>query len=167
MVEELELSEEEILDLIQSAPRLKMAVRGWVAEAHLERTLRDVPGVEDCARLEEEGGADIRLRYRGSRPLTVECKNVLRVPLKDGQIRVDFQRTRASKGDPCTRFYAPSDFDIVAACLHSHSEVWEFRYVVTQQLDPHKSCPGKLSNLVRLDERWTADAERVLTAALA
>jgi hypothetical protein len=162
---EFQLSHKEILDLIQSAPRLKMAVRGWVAEAHLERQLVTVPGVEDCVRLEEEGGADIRLRYLGSRPLQIECKNVLRQPLADGTIRLDFQRTRSSKLDPCSRFYAPRDFDLVAACLHSCTETWDFRYSLTDQLEPHKKCPGKLSNLVRLDARWIDDAATALNAA--
>lgn len=165
MVEEFELSRDEILDLIQSAPRLKMAVRGWVAEAHLQQQLSDVPGVEECVRVEEEGGADIRLRYRGSRPIEVECKNVLRKPLADGTIRLDFQRTRASKEDPCSRFYTSTDFDLVAACLHSCTETWEFRYALTRSLDPHRNCPGKLSNLVRIDNRWSQEAAKVLTAA--
>ena len=121
-----------------------------------------MPGVEDCVRIEEEGGADLRLRYRGSRLLEVECKNVLRQRMADGTIRLDFQRTRASKGDPCSRFYAPEDFDLVAACLHSCTEEWEFRYAPTRGLDPHKNCPGKLSNLVRIDQRWIEDAARVL-----
>ena len=115
--------------------------------------------------LEEEGGADIRLRYKGSRPLEIECKNVLRQRLEDGTIRLDFQRTRTSKEDPCSRFYAPTDFDLVAACLHSCTESWEFRYSLTRELEPHKKCPGKLSNLVRIDDRWIADAARVLRAA--
>ena len=165
MAEELQLSQEQILDLIQSAPRLKMAVRGWVAEAHLETALRQVPGVEDCERLEVEGAADIRLRYLGSRPLEIECKNVLRQRMADGTLKVDFQRTRASKGDPCTRFYAPEDFDLVAACLHSCTEEWEFRYSLTRELDPHKKCPGKLSNLVRIDARWLEDAAQALRRA--
>lgn len=167
VAEEFELSQRQILDLIQSAPRLKMAVRGWVAEAHLQRQLAMVPGVEDCTRVEEEGGADIRLRYRGSRPLAVECKNVLRRRLVNGTIRLDFQRTRASQEDPCSRFYAPEDFDVVAACLHSCTESWEFRYSLTRGLDPHKRCPGKLSNLVRIDERWIQDSARILQHAAA
>jgi hypothetical protein len=165
IAEEFELSQEEILDLIASAPRLKMAVRGWVAEAHLHSQLLEVPGVEDCVRVETEGGADIRARYRGSRPLEIECKNVLRQRMADGTVRLDFQRTRASKADPCSRFYAQSDFDLVAACLHSCTEAWEFRYALTRELDPHRSCPGKLSHLVRIDERWIREAERALAAA--
>ncbi len=162
---EFELSHQEILDLIESAPRLKMAVRGWVAETHLHRQLQLVPGVEECVRIEEEGQqADIRLRYLGSRLLTIECKNVLRQRMADGTIRLDFQRTRASKKDPCSRFYAPEDFDLVAACLHSCTEEWEFRYAATTQLDPHRNCRGKLNHLVRLDSRWIEEATRALAA---
>ncbi|QQR75327.1 MAG: hypothetical protein IPJ17_07055 [Holophagales bacterium] len=165
LAEEFELSEPQILDLIGSAPRLKMAVRGWVAEEHLFRQLSRVKGVVELERLEEEGGPDISLRYRGSRRLTIECKNVLRKPGKDGEIRLDFQRTRSSKADPCSRFYSPTEFDLIAACLHSRTEEWEFRYSQPRQLDPHKSCSGRLSNSVRIDHRWIADAASALADA--
>src|SRR5262249_37067542 len=52
---EFQLSEDEILDVIASARRLRMAVRGWVAETHLERELRKLPGVAECKRLDDEG----------------------------------------------------------------------------------------------------------------
>ena len=35
--------------------RLKMAVRGGVAEEHLVRRLKSIPGVTDCRRLDDEG----------------------------------------------------------------------------------------------------------------
>jgi len=165
MTEELQLSHTEILDLIASAPRLKMAVRGWVAEVHLKEQLERVPGVEECERPEKEGGADLLVRYRGSRPLEIECKNVLRQRTAEGIIRLDLQRTRASKGDPCSRFYSRDDFDLVAACLHSCTERWEFRYALTCELDLHRACPKKLSNNVRINGRWRADAEAALRLA--
>jgi hypothetical protein len=62
LAREFELSEHEVLDLIAGARRLKMAVRGWVAEEHLARSLRRVQGVTDCERLDVEGGPDIQLR---------------------------------------------------------------------------------------------------------
>lgn len=167
IVAELGLGETEILDMIARTPRLKMAVRGRVAEVYLYRQLIRVPGVEDCSPLEEDGAGDIRLRYRGSRPLIIECKNVLRQRLAGGEIRLDFQRTRASIEDPCSRYYATTDFDLVAACLHSCTEAWEFRYAQTRALDAHPRCRGKISPLVRLDERWVGDAQRALAAAAA
>lgn len=165
LVQEFELSESEVLDLIVSARRLKMAVRGWVAEEHLRRQLSAVPGVAECRRLDDEGGPDISLRYRSSMPLTVECKNVLRTPLVDGTIRLDFQRTRSSKGDPCSRYYRSDEFDLVAACLHSITEQWEFRLTTTRALDPHNKCEGRLDHRVRIDQRWSKDVAAVLAEA--
>lgn len=165
IADEFELSQSEILDLISTAPRLKMAVRGWVAETHLGRLLAKVPGVEECVPIESDAGADLRLRYRGSTPIEIECKNVLRQRMADGTMVLDFQRTRASKADPCSRYYRPQDFDLVAACLHSCTEKWEFRYELTRRMDPHQKCAGKLHHRVRIDTRWSADIEEVLDTA--
>jgi hypothetical protein len=165
--QELDLSEGEVLDLIAGARRLKMAVRGWVAELHLRRRLATVPGVTDCIQLDEEGAPDVELRFEGSRPLRIECKNVLRQQAADGTIRLDFQRTRASKRDPCSRYYGPREFDVVAACLHAVTEQWQYRYTLPTRLDHHPRCVGKLASNVRLDQRWEDDATAVLRHAAA
>lgn len=164
---EFELEPDQILELIAGARRLKMAVRGWVAEEKLRETLAVTPGVTHCERLDEEGGPDLRVRWRDGRPLMVECKNVLRKPNAAGLPKVDFQRTRASKEDPCSRYYAPEDFDIVAGCLHAVTERWEFRYVRPGVLAPRIGCPGKLDNKVLVDAAWTADAGAAFEAAYA
>jgi hypothetical protein len=161
---EFQLEHDEILNLISEAPRLKMAVRGWVAEEHLYRQLVKVPEISDCRRLFGDGMPDIELRYRGGRPLLVECKNVARQTTKDGLCRLDFQRTRTSKGDPCSRYYSPKDFDVVAACLHAVTESWEYRFCPTGILAPHNKCEGKLSSNVRVDQQWTLDAAQVFEA---
>ncbi len=164
LASEFHLSEAEVLDLIAGARRLKMAVRGWVAELHLVRALQSLPGVTDCRQIDEEGAADISLKFQGVH-LTVECKNVLRRKTADGLARVDFQRTRASKNDPCSRYYAARDFNVVAACLHAVDEEWTFKFAEPVQLDPHGRCPGKLSSNVRVDGRWTGDAGQILARA--
>jgi len=163
--QEFELSNTAILDLIQSAPRLKMAVRGWVAEEHLVAQLSTVPGVTECQRLEADGGPDVQLRYLGSRPLTVECKNVLRDTNAFGLPRMDFQRTRASKGDPCSRYYRADDFDIVAACLHPVVQRWDFAFRLTHDLAAHKTCSGRVASNVVVDA-WAAEVTDILEAAL-
>lgn len=164
LAEEFQLSEQEVLDLIASARRLKMAVRGWVAEEHLVRQLRKLRGVERCERNDAEGSADVDLVFRGV-PLRVECKNVLRQRLATGEARMDLQRTRASKSDPWSRFYSPEDFDVVAACLHAVEQAWTFAFADPWSLDRHPKCGAKLSNNVRIDDRWQADAAAVLTDA--
>lgn len=79
--------------------------------------------------------------------------------------RVDFQRTRAAKSDPCSRYYSAQDFEVVAACLHALTERWEFSFALSRSFTSHASCPGKLSSNVTVDERWSTEALAVLQAA--
>lgn len=167
LLRELALSSDEVLEIIANARRLKMAVRGWVAEDHLRRTLASVEGVTECDRLDAEGSPDLQLRFRGGAPLFVECKNVLRVPNSKGLARLDFQRTRASKADPCSRYYSPTDFDLVAACLHAVTEMWEFRFVPTVALPAHGKCPGRIASNLTIGEDWMGDPALAFEAAYA
>lgn len=167
LVKQFGLKTNEILDLIAGARRLRMAVRGWVAEEHLHRTLSRVPGVTHCERLDEEGGPDLRVRYRRGPPLTVECKNVARETDRYGNPKLDFQRTRAAKGNPCSRYYEPTEFDLVAACLHAVSARWDFRFALSGDLPPHKTCVGRITNNIRVDEQWLEDAGRMFQRAYA
>ena len=163
LLDELSIAPEALLDLINSANRLKMAVRGWVAEAHLETHLRSVDGVTECIRLQGDGKPDISLRWRSSKPIFIECKNVLRTTYADGVPKLDFQRTRAAKSDPCSRYYMPSNFQVVAACLHPVTERWEFRFALTSELPEHGSCPGRINNNIRVaDDKFLSQIDVVL-----
>lgn len=165
LAHEFEMEEQEVLDLIANTSRLKMAVRGWVAEQHLVKQLRLIPGVSDCHRINTEGQPDVTLRFEDSLPLLIECKNVLRKTTADGAIRLDFQRTRTSLGDPCSRYYSTHDFDVVAACLHSVTERWEFRFSHTLHLAPHQKCLGKLTHNIKVDHHWSSEVVKVLRLA--
>lgn len=157
ILKEFDMPPDTLLDLIGSAGRLKMAVRGWVAEQHLLEQLQHLTGVSDCTRLEAEGDPDISLRWKGSPPILIECKNTLRTTYSDGRPKVDFQRTRASKGDPCSRYYRPDDFPVLAACLHAVTERWEFRFALTADLDAHRTCVGHITNSVGVAEPTFVD----------
>jgi hypothetical protein len=165
LLSELQLQPDELLNLIANARRLKMAVRGWAAEEHLHRMLGSLPDIVECARLDEEGGPDLRVRLQAGPMLTIECKNVLRHVQADGLPRIDFMRTRPSRKDPCSRFYRPTDFDVVAACLHAMTEQWEFRFHRPVDLPPHQRCPGRVQNRLPIDESWRPDPMPVLRAA--
>jgi hypothetical protein len=167
LAQEFEMTESQVLDVIANARRLKMAARGWVAEAKLLEVLSRVDGVTDCVMPDEEGKPDLRLRFRGVGPVIIECKNVARDTLTDGTVRLDFQKTRTSKSDPCSRYYRRDAFHLVAACLHAVTVKWEFKFALPSTLDAHKSCVGRLSNNVRLDSRWTTDAAGALALAAA
>jgi hypothetical protein len=166
LLDELNLAPEALLDLIASASRLKMAVRGWVAESHLETYLNSIDGVSECARLQGDGKPDISLRWKGGRPLLIECKNVLRTTYAGGIPKLDFQRTRAAKSDPCSRYYSRDDFHVVAACLHPVTEQWEFRFAPTSDLPAHSHCSGRIDNNIRVDEAtFSPTIQNVLDAA--
>lgn len=157
VLKEFGLPSDALLDLIDGASRLKMAVRGWVAEQHLFESLHGLAGVSECRRLEADGQPDISLRWKGGAPIWIECKNTLRTRYADGRPKVDFQRTRASKSDPCSRYYRPEDFPVLAACLHAVTESWEFRFALTADLEPHRACPGRISSSIGVAEPTFTD----------
>ncbi len=134
LLAELSLDAGSLLDVIQNASRLKTAVRGWVAQRHLLRELEQLSGVTGCRELNEDGGPDFELVLPDNSVVRIECKNCLRRSRSDGRPRVDFQRTRHSKSDPCSRFYRPEEFEILAACLHPVTERWEFMFQRTDRL---------------------------------
>ena len=166
LVAEFALPEADILEIIGEAPRLKVAVRGWVAERHLLRMLQATKGVSDLVQLETDGSADFSLRFEGRGPVLVECKNVLRNLPADGVPRLDFQRTRAAKGNPCSRYYCQTDFQVTAACLHSVTESWEYRAQTTREMLPHPTCEGRLHHRVRIDEAWSSELPDVFARAV-
>lgn len=141
------LTAEEILDVLGGSFRLLVAVRGSVAEHHLEAMLRAARGVTEVQRIDEDNQPDFRVRYR-SRSFRIECKNVLRRVLKDQIPRVDFQKTRATPGNRCSRYYDRRQFEVLAACLHPVEERWVYRFCPTIALATHNECPGKLSSKV-------------------
>jgi hypothetical protein len=166
MEREFELSREQVLELIDSAPRLKMAVRGWVAEEHLRVLLSETPGVTECVQLEEDGKPDFRIRYKGRGPILIECKNVLRKTDRQGLAKLEFQKTRAAKSDPCSRYYLRSYTDVAAGCMNAVTGRWDYRLKSTAQMAPHTKCQGHLNHNIRIDESWTDDVEQALDSVI-
>ncbi len=160
---EFELSSREILQLVATRNRLAVAVRGGVAEHHLERELRGDPAVGQVARLDEDGRPDFDVELVDGRRVLVECKNASPEPYADGDCKVEVQKTRASKGDPASRLYRTDQFDVVAACLYAPTGQWRFRYRATTALVPHPEYEGRLRAMQRIDSSWSPD----LTGALA
>lgn len=103
-----------ILDIIQSNFRLGVAVRGSVAEHHLGKLLDNEPIVASYEAIDEDGQPDFCVRLLDGRELTIECKTALRETYKDGDAKVETQKTRDSGAG---RKYPFGAFDIVAACI--------------------------------------------------
>jgi hypothetical protein len=163
LLKQFQLPVNDFLNLISTNFRLLVAVRGSVAEYHLHRLLERTSGVSQIQKLDQDGQPDFNIQFRG-RPIRIECKNVLR-KLDSRGPRVDFQKTRASKSDPCSRYYSASQFEVLAACIHPVEEKWDFRYRLTKHLAPHRACPARLSDRVLVDSSWSHDLAEVLAAS--
>jgi hypothetical protein len=164
---ELGLSAFQILDLIGDAFRLKVAVRGSAANHHLAHYLRRRPALRSVRALDEDGKPDFEVVFRG-RTVFIECKNVARRPTAGGLPRVDFQKTRASKADACSRYYRRDQFHVLAACLHPVTERWEFRFCATRDLPAHPRCAGRISDRVLVGgQSWHDNVDVVLERVIA
>lgn len=161
----LGLTAAEILDVLGGSFRLLVAVRGSVAEHHLENQLNRTGGISNVVRIDEDGKADFEVTFERRR-FRLECKNVLRRQTRFGP-RVDFQKTRAAKGDPCSRYYSRDQFEVLAACLHPVTEEWEFKFVPTSVLPKRQGCPNRISEKIDVggpswDDSLPAILERCL-----
>ena len=152
--EQFALTSEQILDIIGGRNRLSVAVRGGVAEYHLEHLLEHAPGVAAVERLDVDAMHDFNVTMADGRHLRVECKNASPKTSASGAFKVEVQKTRASKGDPASRFYPADGFDVVAACLFSPTGRWEFRYGLTSRMTRHKDFTDRLAPIQTITDDW-------------
>ncbi|MFD4420863.1 hypothetical protein ACFWN7_05085 [Agromyces sp. NPDC058484] len=153
--EQFALTSEQILDIIGGRNRLSVAVRGGVAEYHLEQELTGAPGIASVERLDVDAMHDFDVTLDDGTFLRVECKNASPKTSAGGAFKVEVQKTRASKGDPASRFYAADGFDVVAACLFSPTGRWKFRFGRTADMVRHKDFPDRLAPIQTITDDWT------------
>lgn len=152
--EQFALTSQQILDIIHGRNRLAVAVRGGVAEHHLEGVLRSEVGVAEVSRLDVDAKHDFDVRLTDGRKVRIECKNASPKLTAAGLRRVEVQKTRSSKGDPASRFYPTDNFDVVAACIFSSTGRWEFRFARTSVMDHHREFGDRLAAIHVIDRRW-------------
>jgi hypothetical protein len=157
-----DLSAHEILDIIQTRMRLEVAVKGGVAEHHLERLLRADPAIAGVERLDQDAQPDFRVRLSDGRTILIECKNASPERYANGDMKVEVQKTRATRDDPAGRLYRPDQFDVVAACLYSPTRRWDFTFIRTSELERHAVHTDRLAATHRIDDRWSATLHQAL-----
>lgn len=158
------LSASEILDLIGERRRLGTAVRGGVAERHLEKILEKDPAVAKVEMGQADGPPDFILELTPGQKVTVECKNASPNKYADGAPKVETQKTRASKRDPKSRLYEPSQFDVVAACMYGPWERWEFRFKRSRDLIPDRNYSDRIAPMQRIDSSWSKTVAEAASA---
>ena len=149
------LSGSEILDLIRERARLSMAVRGGVAEHHMGKILAQDPDVATAEVGHQEGPPDYFVSLTDGREVTVEVKNASPNTYADGTPKVEVQKTRASQGDPASRLYGPSAFDVLAACMYGPAGAWTFKFKRSVLLTAHSEYEGRFAPLQRIDDSWS------------
>jgi len=149
------LSGPEILDLIRERARLSMAVRGGVAEHHMGKVLAQDRDVATAEVGHQEGPPDYFVTLTDGRDVTVEVKNASPKTYADGTPKVEVQKTRASQGDPASRLYGPSAFDVLAACMYGPTGAWTFKFKRSELLTPHTEYEDRFTPLQRIDDSWS------------
>lgn len=152
---EFELPAEDILDLIRERPRLGVAVKGGVAERHLEKALEADRQIEWAELDESDGPPDVVAKLERGPEVSIECKNASPKTYANGTPKVEVQKTRASKGDPASRFYEPSQFDVLAACMYGPAGNWSFKFKLSSELDRLADYPDRIAPMQRIDESWS------------
>ncbi len=154
--QQFEIDAQEILNIISSNHRLGVAVRGGVAEHHLEALLRADPSVEAVNPIDEDGQPDFDVALDEFGDVLVECKNASPKQYQNGDFKVEVQKTRSQKGDPAGRFYRLEQFDVVAACVWAATGSWDFRFRRTDLLSRHHKFPDRIAAVHRVDGSWAA-----------
>lgn len=151
-----------ILDIVDTNFRLGVAVRGGVAEHHLAGMLRSDPAVASVRAIDVDGQPDFDVTLTTGAPLTIECKTASRVRYKNGDFKVEIQKTRDSGAG---RKYTFRQFDVVAACLFPATGLWEFRFQWARKLTPWAEDPERIQAIQRIDGSWAPSLEDLLDRA--
>ena len=148
------LSSTDLLDIVNRKGRLAMAMRGGVAEHHLGLLFDGDAAVATAEEGQQEGPPDFFVELADGRKVTVECKNASPKRYSDGTPKVEVQKTRASQGDPTSRFYTPATFDAVAACMYGPTGTWTFKFRRSVDLEEHAHHTGRIAPLQRITDEW-------------
>jgi hypothetical protein len=158
------LSANEILDAVAKRFRLRAALEGAVAEVHMERHIQALLGslIDRYVPHDLDSQPDFSLWLPGiEKPLRAECKNIRESRRKGGEAyrqggkvvayKVETQKTRASKGDPASRFYGVDQFDILGVCLGKKTGDWsDIVYAKVADLKRHSQYLNKLAVFQRV-----------------
>jgi hypothetical protein len=140
-----------ILDIVEGNFRLGIAVRGGVAEHHLERAFANEAVVRSVSPIDADGQPDFRVRVADGRELLIECKTASPKRYANGDFKVEAQKTRDSGAG---RKYSYDQFDVLATCLFSATGLWEFRFRRSADLTPWADDATRIAPIQRVDQTW-------------
>jgi hypothetical protein len=148
-----------ILDIVENNFRLGIALRGGVAEHHLEVLLNSNPAVVSAHAIDEDGPPDFEVELSTGNILRIECKTASPNQYKNGDFKVEVQKTRDSGAG---RKYTFDQFDVVAACLFPATGIWEFRFQCVDDLIEWNEDADRIQPIQRINESWAESFEDLI-----
>jgi len=154
------LTSSELLDALDNRFRARVALEGAVAEVQMEKKIQALLStvVDRYEVYDIDGYPDFGIWVKG-RPerLLAECKTVRNgeeAYRSGGEVvayKVETQKTRASRGDPTSRYYGVEQFDILGVCLGKKTGNWaDFVFIRSVDLLRHREHKGKLAVMQRV-----------------
>lgn len=158
------LTADEIMAAVSKRFRLRAALEGAVAEVQMERKIAELVGtvIERYESHDFDGQPDFSIWLPGRRaPIRAECKNIRESSKAGGEAyreggkivayKVETQKTRASQGDPTSRYYGVDQFEILGVCIGKKTGKWtDFLFAKTIDLQRHTFHTKKLSVFQRV-----------------
>jgi len=134
----LQASARDILDALE---------KGKLAELFMSRHLDDLVRAGAIVRYQWrdlDAVPDFLITLVDGTTRTIEVKNV-----RSGgsRLRVQTQKTRASRGDPMSRYYRVDQFDIIAPCLFNAMGRWTYLFARSSDLRRLANDPSYLATM--------------------
>ena len=79
-----------------------------------------------------------------------------------GLLRAETQKTRASRGDPMSRYYRVDHFEVIAACLFNATGRWDYAFARSGDLLRFAGNPDYLATMQPIDPAVTHPWYRTL-----
>jgi hypothetical protein len=158
----LNASARDILDALENGFRARADLKGKLAELFMSRHLDGLQRDGTIDRYEwfdQDGVPDFKIWFRDGATIQLEVKNVRS---GKGPLRAETQKTRASRGDPMSRYYRVDHFEIIAACLFNATGHWDYVFAGSKDLVRMSTNPEYLATMQRIEETISHPWHRTL-----
>lgn len=161
----LNASARDILDALENGFRARADLKGKLAELFMSRHLDGLQRddvIDHYEWFDKDGVPDFTIWFTDGTMTQLEVKNVRS---GTGPLRAETQKTRASRGDPLSRYYRVDHFEIIAACLFNATGNWDYAFARSKDLLKLPDNPDYLATMQFIDPAITRPWYRTLAEA--
>jgi len=138
------------------------AIKGTTSEFRALKDLKKKYDIKRSPNPDAGGNPDFTLVH-GGKEILIEHKRVSKNVYANGDLKLEFQKSRASKGDPSSRYYSAEWCDLVSVDISEHTGIPnDKRFIWSKDLDRHKDFPEKIKALHRQSTFWYDNLEDAL-----